>query len=61
MSVVINLYLYKLQKEVKAALEKQKTTAQALKPTGQQPNDFSVLYGEHFCPELIPFLYKSKG
>ncbi len=61
MSGVINLYLYKLQKEVKAALEKQKTTLPALKQTGQQSNDFSVLYGEHFCPELIPSLYKSKG
>jgi len=61
MSEVINLYLYKLQKEVKAALEKQKSTAMVLTQTEKQPNDFSVLCDEHFCPELIPSLYKSKG
>ncbi len=60
MSTVINLYLYRLKKEIMAAVEKQKVNPVIYPDMEQQQNDLYVFYGEHFSPELIPFVRKSK-
>lgn len=63
MAKIVNLYLYRLQKEVKEALEKGNSAVTPSPFTSVDPenDDFYFYYGEHLCLDQIQHLIKSEG